>query len=723
MSEHGAGGLCEIGSDQKRRWFSCCYTTKMMEVTGGALKKEQEESVVDIDSGEEEAENVVKRRRRRKKACDPHRKRACVDCTKMCSQIHGRATWSSSGRSSSKARPIPAVPSFFKVMMGYFSENMDIPPPFAKTILDLSGSNIYLEDAFGLRWRVRLCLRDGVLSFGHGWKNFVLDHAVSCGEFLVFRQIARSVFTVQMFAPSAVERLYPCERNKRQSRKRKPREETSSLSIQTVKKNKNNVESCKKKQRIDLRNDLGPSDCKMSVLVCVDDSDVPNSASELKCSETSVKAPEVGAAESQEVSEVSLRHQGIVQKVFDGETETADDCTIFKEKEKECNATVRVHPTSVATGQQPPESIVVAGLSVTPNTNNTTNMMMDGNESTHADQNRPFQLHRALALEIENGEGSNLPTNVDASEPLAMMDLNEVSMHDIFLSADIYEFESDLCNPEAFSVDLNMEGPNTNGQTSGFSCPENNSNNRHSSIGVGQHLMMLETLSCTENKEMTDTPGTCTGAVNVPAHGIDINALPSNEPSSFGENCSPPTDAEVPSSECALTRCNKEKCNILFNQAAQKKDKPQDDQVNMQDSTGQNAAEIMSSRSKPLQTVNNSGGLQSRSFESGGVLALEANSGKFCIAVPTPDQTWLELPGRLPALPRTKKQGRKVVVLKDPCMRLWPVLYQCTPRFNGFISGWVDISRENNLQEGDTCEFELSGHSELSFQLRMPNAQ
>jgi hypothetical protein len=84
-----------------------------------------------------------------------------------------------------------------------------------------------------------------------------------------------------------------------------------------------------------------------------------------------------------------------------------------------------------------------------------------------------------------------------------------------------------------------------------------------------------------------------------------------------------------------------------------------------------------------------------------------------------------ELPGRLPVLPRTKKHGRKVVILKDPCMRLWPVLYQCTPRFNGFITGWVDVCRENSLQEGDTCEFELSGNSELSFQLqvRVPNTQ
>lgn len=72
----------------------------------------------------------------------------------------------------------------------------------------------------------------------------------------------------------------------------------------------------------------------------------------------------------------------------------------------------------------------------------------------------------------------------------------------------------------------------------------------------------------------------------------------------------------------------------------------------------------------------------------------------------------------MPVIPRTKKQGRKVVVLKDPFKRLWPALYQCTPRFSGFITGWVEISRENSLREGDTCEFELSGKKEFSFQVR-----
>ncbi|KAL6613980.1 hypothetical protein ACP70R_036250 [Stipagrostis hirtigluma subsp. patula] len=708
----------------------------------GVLKKEPEESVVEVESHEDdgglekdshEAEGE-KVKRRRKKACDPHKKRACVDCTKRCARIHGRASASSQlpSSGSSKARSIPTVPSFFKVMMGYFSENMEIPTPFAKTILDLASSNIYLEDAFGLRWRVRVCLRDGVLSFGHGWKNFVLDHAISCGEFLVFRQIARSVFTVQMFAPTAVERLYLCEKNKRQSRKRKPRQKTTCPGNQTLDISKKNFETCKKKQRTDGRNYPAPSDANISVHICVD-------------------------------SEV---------EVLKGETETANGYTTFKGKERGCISSVLEPSVFDATGSKQPESMVV--IDVSPNTKHMKNLavnankpeayddlscsaagnvMMEDKGSDYKHQDRPIQLYCAPELqnentEIENDEGSILPENVDTSGPLTIMDLNEESIDDIYLSADIYEFESDIGKPEAFSVDMNMEGLSTNGQTSGFSCIENISQKHDSSMGVGQLCVMSETLPCTENKQMTDPPGTWTDAVIDPAHDIDINAFPANEPSPFGEDTSyPPTDAEGHPSECALNGCNKDECNGLSpckgNQAAEKEgfgpanssakqDKPQDGQFNMHDSAEQNAAEIMSinsnphelprDRKSPLQT-DSSVGLQSGSVETGGVLALAANSRKFCVAVPASDQTWLELPGRLPVLPRTKKQGRKVVILKDPCNRLWPVLYQCTPRFNGFITGWVDISRENNLREGDTCEFKLSDNSELSFQVRMPCTQ
>uniref|UniRef100_A0A0D9YIU6 TF-B3 domain-containing protein n=1 Tax=Oryza glumipatula TaxID=40148 RepID=A0A0D9YIU6_9ORYZ len=665
-------------------------------------KIEQEEGNAD-SHGKEKAdvvheEKTEKVKRRRKRVSDPQRKKACVDCTKRCIRIHGMAS-----SSSEKARPTPTLPSFFKIMVGYFSENMDIPLPFARTITDMTGSNVYLEDAYGLRWRVRLYLHDDVLSFGHGWKNFVLDHDISVGEFLVFRQIARSVFTVQIFAISACERIHLCERNKRQSRKRKPGRKTGyPANNQMVKVSSKDVVKRRKKQRTDEQiYDLDPRQHDMPVRVCID------SGSELRCSESSVKELDAAPDKSHAVVQVPAT---------------------------ECNA----DPSYNAAGMKTIKNLEAIGASsstkdVTWDANKSedypsfsypesSNVMTADKESERSHQDRPMQLYCELGLEdgnaeTDNCENSNVLENAELRTPLAMMDLNEVGIDDIFLSADIYEFDSDFCSPEAFSVDVNTEGLVANGRT------------------PGDCFGMPETSRCLENKQMTDVPRTSTDDGSIAVHGIDINALPSNTYPDIGQgNTYPDIDA-------APDDCKKDK-DVLHsecNKVAQKAHSSVKQDIT-KDGPRQIAAEIMSSGPKTCELTyvrknsvqpgtssvsqwNNSKGQESGGTKSCVVLAVAANSKKFCITIPPPDQTWLELPRRLPVLPRTKKQARKILILKDPSMRLWPVLYQCTPKFNGFIAGWADISRENNLREGDTCEFELCSNSELSFQVLVPNLQ
>ncbi|XBI67096.1 hypothetical protein VPH35_046514 [Triticum aestivum] len=348
---------------------------EMMEV----IKKEQEEdgTAQSLSLEEGGAKKVVgggheeepspsgkaKKKTRKQGVSDRQRKRACVDCTRRCARVHGRATASSSGQAP--PAPVATPPSFFKVMTGSFSEKLDVPPPFAKNISDLADTNVYLEDAFGLRWRVYVSSRDGRLSFGHGWSNFVLDHAVAVGEFLVFRHITRSVFVVQIFAKSACERLHLCEKNKRQSKKRKkPQEKASSDGDRTAKASK---KSSKDKDR------------KSS-----------------------------------------------------------------KKKQRACD-------------------------------------LLDGDQDrAHGDQGQD-QDHMVLIstanTQAENCGGSDFGTYAEPTTPLAMMDLDDEITDDIFLTADAYEFETDLCIPEepgVFPVDngIGMEAPVTRGQTSGFSCAE-----------------------------------------------------------------------------------------------------------------------------------------------------------------------------------------------------------------------------------------------------------
>uniref|UniRef100_A0A0E0JSF7 TF-B3 domain-containing protein n=1 Tax=Oryza punctata TaxID=4537 RepID=A0A0E0JSF7_ORYPU len=671
-------------------------------------KIEQEEGNAD-NHGEEKAdvheEKTEKVKRRRKRVSDPQRKKACVDCTKRCIRVHGMAS-----SSSEKARPIPTLPSFFKIMVGYFSENMDIPHPFARTITDLTGSNVYLEDAYGLRWRVRLYLHDGALSFGHGWKNFVLDHDISVGEFLVFRQIARSVFTVQIFAISACERIHLCERNKRQSRKRKPGRKTGyPANNQMVKISSKDVVKRRKKQRTDeQRYDLDPRQHCMPVHVCID------SDSELKCSESSVKELDVAAADES--------HAVVPVPTTESNADPSYNAAGMKTTKK-LDAIGASSNTKDMTGDAD-KSEDYPSFSYL----DSSNVMAANKQSAHSHQDRPIQLYCELGLEdgnaeADNCENSTMLENAELRTPLAMMDLNEVSIDDIFLSADIYEFDSDFCSPEAFSVELNTEVLVANGRT------------------PGDCFGMPETSTCLENRQMSDLPRTSADAGCVAVHGIDINALPSKELSGIGQDntC---TEIGEAHDDC------KEGKDIMHsegNKIAQKGSVSAHSSAKqdiIQEGPRQIAAETMSRSPKPceltyarknsvqpgfLTSVRQYAGNNSKVQESGStkscvVLAVAANNKKFCITVPPPDQTWLELPRRLPVLPRTKKQARKILILKDPCMRLWPVLYQCTPKFNGFIAGWADISRENNLREGDTCEFELCSNSELSFQV-LPNLQ
>ncbi|KAJ6824884.1 B3 domain-containing protein-like [Iris pallida] len=81
----------------------------------------------------------------------------------------------------------------------------------------------------------------------------------------------------------------------------------------------------------------------------------------------------------------------------------------------------------------------------------------------------------------------------------------------------------------------------------------------------------------------------------------------------------------------------------------------------------------------------------------------------FRITVSVISQFWLLLPERLPArLLLKKRHERRVVVLRDPSMQVWPVLYHESICFRGFIAGWEEFATKNNLQQGDTCEIESS---------------
>lgn len=66
---------------------------------------------------------------------------------------------------------------------------------------------IILEDAKGEQWRVKLAKVDGSLAISKGWNDFVIDHSIKLGDFLVFSYLADTFFQVQVFESTGCEKF------------------------------------------------------------------------------------------------------------------------------------------------------------------------------------------------------------------------------------------------------------------------------------------------------------------------------------------------------------------------------------------------------------------------------------------------------------------------------------------------------------------------------------
>ncbi|KAF3329474.1 B3 domain-containing protein [Carex littledalei] len=130
-------------------------------------------------------------------------KKACINYTKECFRV------------PKKSLSVSDTASLFKVMLGDFTQFLYI---YTTCLID---KKVFLEDSSGACWTVRVCMKRRSLAFGQGWYRFVLDHSIDAGEFVVFRKVGQSMFSVQIFSISGCERLSFYETKKRRGNKRK----------------------------------------------------------------------------------------------------------------------------------------------------------------------------------------------------------------------------------------------------------------------------------------------------------------------------------------------------------------------------------------------------------------------------------------------------------------------------------------------------------------------
>lgn len=109
-------------------------------------------------------------------------------------------------------------PHFYEVFSSAFSSHrLKIPDRFVCRMEGWTYGSVLLTGPSGNVWTVQLIKQDDDLFFHHGWMTFVGDHQLECGDLLVFRYEGDLRFTVQVFDKDTCEKetafLSECSQN------------------------------------------------------------------------------------------------------------------------------------------------------------------------------------------------------------------------------------------------------------------------------------------------------------------------------------------------------------------------------------------------------------------------------------------------------------------------------------------------------------------------------
>ncbi|CAM0874736.1 unnamed protein product [Alopecurus aequalis] len=85
-------------------------------------------------------------------------------------------------------------------------ERLRIPAPFSQYLENQPTGLVFLKGQSGSKWLVELCSDNEGLFFGHGWKEFVVDHSIEAGHILTFCYDGYSQFSVVVFDGMCIEK-------------------------------------------------------------------------------------------------------------------------------------------------------------------------------------------------------------------------------------------------------------------------------------------------------------------------------------------------------------------------------------------------------------------------------------------------------------------------------------------------------------------------------------
>ncbi|XP_074307408.1 B3 domain-containing protein REM20-like isoform X2 [Silene latifolia] len=106
---------------------------------------------------------------------------------------------------------IKPTPSFFKLYLPEHNSNkLLIPPPFIKYFNGCIPKVVKLWNLQGKLWKVKLeVVQDGRVYMTKGWNEYVRNHSLVRGDFLVFKPLNKSDFHVKVFGIDGVIKEEP----------------------------------------------------------------------------------------------------------------------------------------------------------------------------------------------------------------------------------------------------------------------------------------------------------------------------------------------------------------------------------------------------------------------------------------------------------------------------------------------------------------------------------
>ncbi|XP_050383111.1 LOW QUALITY PROTEIN: B3 domain-containing protein REM5-like [Argentina anserina] len=105
-------------------------------------------------------------------------------------------------------------PSFFKALVGDFSQQLRIPRAFVKNFNGHVPRFCGLRGPCGKMWAVSLKVVENRLVIHDGWQSFVETHNLEVGDFLIFTLDGVSTFDVIIYGKSYCEKIVGASKNR-----------------------------------------------------------------------------------------------------------------------------------------------------------------------------------------------------------------------------------------------------------------------------------------------------------------------------------------------------------------------------------------------------------------------------------------------------------------------------------------------------------------------------